>query len=133
MNSLRDENYRLKMIINENSSANNNGNKAMDGNEMCDLIINKSPNKSLDKLIKELNNNNKKNLEISNSSDKDSDRLIKRIEECKSINNEIISQSFKDGEGKRVVVLIYYGDQQSKLDDILMVIYIDTHTCTQYC
>jgi hypothetical protein len=107
MNSLRDENIRLKMLVNENSPNNNSFSELSD-------IRNKSPNKSLDKIIKSMNN--------SETSDKESDRLIKRIEECKSINNDIISQSFKDGEGKRVVVSIYCGDQKLKFDDILMVI-----------
>ena len=97
MSSLRDENIRLKMLVNENSPNNKSFSELSD-------IRNKSPNKSLDKLIKVINNET--------TSDKEPDRLIKRIEECKSMNNDIITQSFKDGAGKRVIVSIYYGDQK---------------------
>jgi hypothetical protein len=108
MNSLKDENIRLKAIL----SLNNNNNESVDNRSFND-DCKKSPNRTLDKLISELKSNDI-------SSDKHSEKLIKRIEECKSINHEIISQSFKDGDGKRVVISIYYGSS-NKFDDILMV------------
>ena len=114
MNTLRDENIRLRALMSMNSESNESPNKSFN-DEFTE--IRKSPNKSLDKLINELKINSK---EVSSSSDKESDRLIKRIEECKNINNDIISQSFKDGEGKRVVVSIYYGDTKLPFDEILM-------------
>ena len=48
MSSLRDENIRLKMLVNENSPNNKSFSELSD-------IRNKSPNKSLDKLIKVIN------------------------------------------------------------------------------